>query len=74
MSEWQDITLDDALNFYNGKTIDYTKGGEYPVFGSNGQVGSSAGYKYENIIHSQFYYYIKNSKQYKCYENVSGIC
>jgi len=50
MSEWQDITLDDALNFYNGKTIDYTKGGEYPVFGSNGQVGSSAEYKYENII------------------------
>jgi len=50
MSEWQEVKLKDVLNFYNGKTIDYTKGGEYPVFGSNGQVGLSSKYKYENVI------------------------
>jgi len=44
-----EYTLNDILNFYNGKAIK-SSGGEYPVYGSNGIIGYSNKYLYEKAI------------------------
>ena len=48
--ELNEIRLDDALYFYNGKAIGLNGEGIYPVFGSNGLVGYSNNFIFENCI------------------------
>ena len=43
INEWFDVTLGELLSFSNGKTSPQrSNGGTYPVYGSNGIIGSSA--------------------------------
>ena len=47
---FEETTLGNTLNFYNGKAIQPGGEGEYPVYGSNGIIGGSSEYRYENCI------------------------
>lgn len=50
MSEWQDIQLADLVRFRNGKSTKGLEPGAYPVYGSNGIIGTGAQHMYENAI------------------------
>jgi type I restriction enzyme, S subunit len=44
------MLLGEALEFFNGKSIKPGGEGEYPVYGSNGIIGGSDSFKYQNAI------------------------
>lgn len=50
MREWQDIQLADLVRFRNGKSTKGLEPGAYPVYGSNGIIGTGAQHMYENAI------------------------
>ena len=50
MSEWKRVKLGDCLEFLNGKSIKVQSCGVWPVYGSNGIIGYSEQYLYENAI------------------------
>ncbi|GAK56084.1 restriction modification system DNA specificity domain protein [Candidatus Vecturithrix granuli] len=50
MMEWKEENLENILKFYNGKAIKDMDNGNYPVYGSNGIIGYSNGFKYENAL------------------------
>ena len=50
MSEWKSVKLGDCLEFLNGKSIKVQSCGVWPVYGSNGIIGYSEQYLYENAI------------------------
>jgi type I restriction enzyme, S subunit len=47
---WKRIELVNFLDFYNGKSIKAGMSGKYKVYGSNGIIGFSENYKYDNAI------------------------
>lgn len=50
MMEWKEENLGNILKFYNGKAIKDMDSGNYPVYGSNGIIGYSNDFKYENAL------------------------
>lgn len=50
MNKWEKVPFADIFSFYNGKAIKASKIGEYPIYGSNGIIGSSKNYLYCNAI------------------------
>lgn len=50
MSEWQDVQLANLVRFRNGKSTKGLQPGPYPVYGSNGIIGTGAQHMYENAI------------------------
>ncbi|MGH8184671.1 MAG: restriction endonuclease subunit S [Rhodanobacteraceae bacterium] len=50
MIEFRDTTLGDALDFFNGKAIKPGTEGTYPVFGSNGLIGGSNSFRFEDGV------------------------
>ncbi|OGC03984.1 hypothetical protein A2276_05135 [candidate division WOR-1 bacterium RIFOXYA12_FULL_43_27] len=49
-ANFKKVRLRDLLHFFNGKSIRPGGEGRYPVFGSNGVIGGSEEYQYENAI------------------------
>ena len=49
-ADWQEKPLGEVFKFYNGKAIKPGGIGEYPVYGSNGIIGGSDEFKYEDAI------------------------
>ncbi len=43
-------TLGEIVDFYNGKSVKASDVGEFPVYGSNGRIGFSDEFKYDNGI------------------------
>ena len=50
MSEWREVKLGEIINLYNGKATKSNENGLYPVFGSNGIIGSVDDYAFEKGI------------------------
>ena len=50
MSAWESRRLDQLVRFRNGKSIKPGGGGKYPVYGSNGVIGSSDEAMYEAAV------------------------
>ncbi|WJJ93975.1 restriction endonuclease subunit S [Neopusillimonas aromaticivorans] len=50
MAEFFDVTLADVVDFFNGKAIKPGQEGDYPAYGSNGLIGGSSEWKYDNSI------------------------
>jgi type I restriction enzyme S subunit len=50
MSGWRDVQLADLVRFRNGKSTKGIEGGEFPVYGSNGIIGTASEPMYENAI------------------------
>lgn len=50
MNEWRDVQLADLVRFRNGKSTKGLEAGEFPVYGSNGIIGTGAKHMYENAI------------------------
>ncbi len=50
MNRWQNVKLEKVLDFYNGKEINYSNKGKYPVYGSNGVIGFYADYNFDKGI------------------------
>lgn len=50
MNKWQDVQLADLVRFRNGKSTKGLEPGAYPVYGSNGIIGTGAQHMYENAI------------------------
>lgn len=50
MNEWRDARLADLVRFRNGKSTVGLEPGNYPIYGSNGIIGSGARHMYENAI------------------------
>lgn len=50
MIEWRDVQLADLVRFRNGKSTKGLEPGAYPVYGSNGIIGTGAQHMYENAI------------------------
>lgn len=50
MNEWRDVQLVDLVRFRNGKSTKGLEPGAYPVYGSNGIIGTGAQHMYENAI------------------------
>lgn len=50
MNEWRDVQLADLVRFRNGKSTKGLKPGAYPIYGSNGIIGTGAQHMYENAI------------------------
>lgn len=50
MNEWRDVQLADLVRFRNGKSTKGLEPGAYPVYGSNGIIGTGAQHMYENAI------------------------
>lgn len=48
--KWQRKKLGDVIEFLNGKKADLSESGNYVVYGSNGIIGKSNNYRYENAI------------------------
>lgn len=48
--KWETSNFDKMFTFYNGKAIKAKDSGKYPVYGSNGIIGYSDNYLYENAI------------------------
>jgi len=47
---WNDLTLKDIFDFYNGKSIKPGGEGKYPAYGANGIIGGSSDHMHENAI------------------------
>jgi len=47
---YQEKPLHEVLEFYNGKSVKPGGTGLYPIYGSNGIIGGSDDYKYENAV------------------------
>jgi type I restriction enzyme S subunit len=47
---WKKTSLKDLFKFRNGKAPSRSSDGEYPVFGSHGQIGLSKDYRHEDAI------------------------
>jgi len=50
VKDWKEYQLKDVLQFSHGKAIKTFEQGEYKVYGSNGVIGFSNHYKYQNAI------------------------
>jgi len=50
MEEWTKYKLKDVFHFFNGKAIKVNESGNYPVYGSNGVIGYSDKYIFNNSI------------------------
>lgn len=48
--KFEKTNLSEMLNFFNGKAVIVDADGEYPVYGSNGIIGNSKKYLYEDSI------------------------
>lgn len=47
---WRETILGNEIDFFNGKSIKPGQIGQYPAYGSNGIIGGSDEWKYENAI------------------------
>ena len=47
---WTSFTLDELFDFASGRAIEASESGEYPVFGSNGEIGRTDHPTIENVI------------------------
>ena len=50
MNDWKNLPLRDVLKLYNGKGAKFDVNGAYPVYGSNGIIGFSAEFRYQNSL------------------------
>src|SRR5690606_39280755 len=50
MKEWKEFKLKEVLDFSHGKAVNANETGIYKVYGSNGVIGYSDSYKYQDAI------------------------